>query len=241
MTEKQLSDIEKRVECIIKQINDKALSLGRSTDCVTLEAVTKTVPPKRVNEAIRAGCVVLGENRVSELLEKYDSYDLSKSTVHFIGHLQTNKVKYIVDKVSMIESVDSIHLAKEIDKQCEKIGKKMDILLEVNIAKEEAKTGFYLEDTLSAAIEISKLKNLNICGLMTIGPVNAEKAYTKQCFAKMYELFVDIEAKKLDNISMNVLSMGMSGDYLDAVEAGATIVRVGRGIFGDRNPYTANN
>jgi len=234
MTEKPSNEIAETVGSIMERIRLAAERAGRSPADIRLMAVTKTVPPERVNEAIAAGCDLLGENRVQELLDKYDSYDRSGAEIHFIGHLQTNKVKYIADKVTMIESVDSVKLAQEIDRQCKKLGKSMDVLLEVNIAAEESKSGFLPEEIEQAVIEMTKFSNINVRGLMTIGPVGAEIDETRHCFSKMRKLLVDIGGKKLDNISMNVLSMGMSGDYEEAVEEGSTIVRVGRGLFGAR-------
>ncbi len=233
MSEKLSTDIALAVTAAKEKITLAAKSSGRDPKTIRLMAVTKTVPPESVNEAIDAGCDLLGENRVQEFLEKYDSYDKS-AEIHFIGKLQTNKVKYIVDKVTMIESVDSIQLAKEIDKRCSAIGKVMDILLEVNIANEESKSGFSSDEIVSAAEEIGKLNHLKLRGLMTIGRFGAKFEETKGYFEKMSALLVDIKSKKIDNKDINVLSMGMSSDYELAVKSGATIVRIGRGLFGER-------
>ncbi len=196
-------------------------------------AVTKTVPPERVNEVIAAGCRLLGENRVQELLEKYEHYD-KRAKIHFIGTLQTNKVKYIVDKVDMIESVDSLHLADEIERRCAAIGKTMDILLEINIADEESKSGFTYDEIPAVIEKISKFNHLKLRGFMTIGRFGAEIEETRGYFQKMRALLVDIRSKKIDNKDISILSMGMSGDYTVAVQEGATVVRVGRGLFGER-------
>ncbi len=234
MKEKPLSEAARKYLETRSRVDEAARDSGRSPTEITLMAVTKTVAPETVNEAIAAGCTLLGENRVQELLEKYDSYDKSGVSIHFIGHLQTNKVKYIADKVDMIESVDSLRLAEEIDRQCEKLDKVMDVLLEINIAAEDSKSGFLPEEATGAAEAVAKYGHIKLRGLMTIGPVGAETEETRVCFDKMRKLLVDIGQKKLDNVTMNILSMGMSGDYEEAVRAGATIVRVGRGLFGAR-------
>ena len=233
MSEKLLTDTELNVRETFERISAAAEKAGRDLSEIRLMAVTKTVAPEKINEAIKSGCDLLGENRVQELLEKYESYDKS-AEIHFIGRLQTNKVKYIVDKVTMIESVDSIKLAEEIEKRCSKIDKIMDILLEVNIAEEESKGGFSPEEIPSVSEKIRDFPHLRLRGLMTIGRFGAEIEETRQYFEKMRHLLVDIKTKNIDNIYINILSMGMSGDYELAVSEGATIVRVGRGLFGER-------
>ena len=233
MQEKLLTDVELNVSETFEKIKTAAVSAGRDPSEIRLMAVTKTVSPDKVNEAIVSGCDLLGENRVQELLEKYESYDKS-AEIHFIGSLQTNKVKYIVDKVSMIESVDSIKLAEEIEKRCAKIDKTMDILLEVNIANEESKGGFSAEEIVPASEKIKDFPHLRLRGLMTIGRFGAEIEETRQYFKKMRHLLVDIKSKNIENIYINILSMGMSSDYELAVTEGANIVRVGRGLFGER-------
>lgn len=233
MSEKLLTDTALNVRETFEKISEAAKKSGREPAEIRLMAVTKTVAPEKINEAIKAGCNLLGENKVQELLEKYESYDKS-AEIHFIGRLQTNKVKYIVDKVSMIESVDSIKLAEEIEKRCGKIDKTMDILLEVNIANEESKGGFSPEEIVAVSEKIKDFPHLRLRGLMTIGRFGAEIEETLQYFEKMRHLLVDIRAKNIDNIYINILSMGMSADYELAVSEGATIVRVGRGLFGER-------
>lgn len=233
MPEKLLTDVELNVSDTFEKIKEAAISAGRDPSEIRLMAVTKTVPPEKINEAIASGCDLLGENRVQELLEKYESYDKS-AEIHFIGSLQTNKVKYIVDKVTMIESVDSIKLAEEIEKRCAKIDKTMDILLEVNIADEESKGGFSADEVVSASEKIKDFPHLRLRGLMTIGRFGAEIEETRQYFQKMRHLLVDIKSKNIDNIYINILSMGMSSDYELAVTEGANIIRVGRGLFGER-------
>ena len=233
MPEKLLTDTASNVAETFEKIKKAAMEAGRDPSEIRLMAVTKTVAPEKINEAVSAGCDLLGENKVQELLEKYESYDKS-AEIHFIGTLQTNKVKYIVDKVSMIESVDSIKLAEEIEKRCAKIDKIMDVLLEVNIADEKSKSGFSAEEIIEAAEKIGQFPHLRLRGLMTIGRFDAEIEETRAYFQKMRHLLVDIKAKNIDNIYINILSMGMSADYELAVSEGANIVRVGRGLFGAR-------
>ena len=233
MPEKLSTDVTKAWNEISEDIVKAAKAAGRNPKEITLMAVTKTVPPERVNEAIEAGCSLLGENKVQELLEKYEYYD-KRARIHFIGRLQTNKVKYIVDKVDMIESVDSIRLVEEIEKRCAAIGKIMDILIEVNIAEEGSKGGFLYEEVPQIVEEIGKFSHIKLCGFMTIGRFGAEIEETRGYFQKMHALLVDITGKKIDNKDISILSMGMSGDYEIAVQEGATIVRVGRRLFGER-------
>ncbi|MBQ7124119.1 MAG: YggS family pyridoxal phosphate-dependent enzyme [Oscillospiraceae bacterium] len=233
MSEKLLTDTAANVAEAFEKIKAAAVLVGRDPSEIRLMAVTKTVSPDKINEAVAAGCDLLGENRVQELLEKYEQYDKS-AEIHFIGRLQTNKVKYIVDKVSMIESVDSLKLAEEIEKRCAKIGKIMDVLLEVNIAEEESKGGFSAKEILEVSEKLKDFQHLRLRGLMTIGRFGAEIEETRHYFEKMRHLLVDIKTKNIDNIYINILSMGMSADYELAVSEGATIVRIGRGLFGAR-------
>lgn len=205
---------------------------GREPSSVTLLAATKTVDPKTVNRAIALGITHIGENRVQELLAK--EAELAPSHRHFIGHLQTNKVKDIVGRVEMIESVHSLKLAQEISLQSEKRGIITDILLEINIGAEATKSGFAPEEAAEAAQITAKMPNLSLKGLMAIPPFDPEPENTRKYFRKMYKLFIDIGAQKLDNVSMSVLSMGMSGDFDIAAEEGATLVRVGSALFGKR-------
>ncbi len=194
-------------------------------------AVTKTVPAELVNVAIQEGIDLLGENRVQEFQSKRESYDLRKAEVHFIGHLQTNKVKYLADTVTMIESVSSYKLAEEIDRIMGKKQKKMPVLLEVNIGNEESKSGFEPNNLVENLEKLSKLSNISIKGLMCIPP----KGESEKFFYNIQKLFVDIKGKKLDNIDMSVLSMGMSADFEQAIQYGSNIVRLGTVLFGHRN------
>lgn len=228
-------EVAQNVRAIMQQVRDTALQAGRDPSEVQVMAVTKTVDPVLVNAAIGAGITLLGENKAQELCAKYDSYHKDGVQIHFIGHLQTNKVRQIVDKVSMVESVDSIKLAREIDRHCAAIGKVMDVLLEVNIGREENKTGIFPEFLPALLEEAGKLEHIRVRGLMTIPPVCETEEEVLQYFSQMRQLFIDIKQKKHDNISMEILSMGMSADYLAAVRCGSNIVRIGTAMFGQRN------
>lgn len=228
-------EVAQNVQKIAQDVREAALQAGRDPSEVQVMAVTKTVDPVLVNAAIGAGITLLGENKAQELCAKYDSYHKDGVQIHFIGHLQTNKVRQIVDKVSMVESVDSIKLAREIDRHCASIGKVMDVLLEVNIGREENKTGIFPELLPALLEEAGKLERIRVRGLMTIPPVCETEEEVLQYFSQMRQLFIDIKQKKYDNISMEILSMGMSADYLAAVRCGSNIVRIGTAMFGQRN------
>ena len=229
-----LSDIQYNAQKLTEQISNAAVLSGRNPDEVKLMAVTKTNSAERVNQAISSGITLLGENRAQEYLSKYQDYKLSSCSVHFIGHLQTNKVKSIIDKVDMIQSVDRLSLASEIDKCSRSIGKVMPILVEVNIGREESKSGVLPEQLDDFISEISGFKNLSIQGLMTIPPNLGNSLEIERYFDEMYRRFIDIKAKKMDNVIMNILSMGMSYDFELAIKHGSSIVRIGRGLFGER-------
>ena len=202
---------------------------------VTLVAATKTVPPERINAAIRCGVTVIGENRVQELLDKYDAIDRAHVQVHFIGQLQKNKVKYIADKVDMIQSLDSLPLAAEIEKRCAALGKTMDCLVEVNLEGEAAKGGVPFDETEAFVDSLAVFPHIRVRGLMTVPPKCEEHAKKLGYFRKIYQKFIDIRTKKVDNSFIDILSAGMSGDYAQAVACGSNMVRVGRAIFGERN------
>lgn len=220
-----------QVEQVITKVCEAS---GRNRDEVTLIAVSKTKPVEMLKEAYDAGCRDFGENKVQELVDKYEV--LPKDIRwHMIGHLQRNKVKYIVDKAALIHSVDSLRLAEEISKEAVKKGVFVDILIEVNAAGEETKFGTTFEDAKNLVREASKLPNIHIKGLMTIAPMVDHAEENRQYFQQLKKLSVDITAENIDNVSMDVLSMGMTGDYSVAVSEGATLVRVGTGIFGERN------
>ena len=217
---------------IKKRIVAAAEKSGRKPEDIILLAATKTVDCDTINYAIKSGIEYIGENRVQEFLSKEEH--IAPVHRHFIGHLQTNKVRDIIDKVEMIESVDSLHLAREVSKQALRADKKIDILLEVNIGLEESKSGFAPDSVTEAAVEISKMDSINIRGLMAIPPVCNEPEENRKYFRKMYNLFIDISHKKIDNSNINMLSMGMSDDYAVAIEEGANIVRIGTALFGKR-------
>jgi len=203
---------------------------------VTILAATKTVPADIINYAVtELGITDIGENRVQELLEKYDALEKDKMKIHFIGTLQTNKVKYIIDKVCLIHSVDNIKLAAEIDRQAKKIGRVMDVLVELNIGEEENKSGVMPGGLMPFLDEISGFESIRVKGLMTIGPICANLSEYKKIFVKTYQIFIDILQKKLHNIDNPILSMGMSDSYEAAVECGANMVRLGTALFGIRN------
>ena len=210
---------------------------GRDEDSVSLIAVSKTRPVEMIREIYDLGVRDFGENRVQELTAKYDKLP-SDIRWHLIGHLQTNKVKYIIDKVYMIHSVDSLRLAEEISKEAEKRGVTVRILIEVNVAKEESKFGVTVSGAEELIRNISVLPGLKIMGLMTVAPYVEDPDDNSTIFYNLKQLSIDIERKKIDNVLMDVLSMGMSNDYITAIKEGATHVRIGTSVFGERD-YTA--
>lgn len=220
----------------LKAVNDKLekaiQKAGRRREDIILLAATKTVDIDTINYAINSGIGYIGENKVQELLSKQDG--IINVHHHFIGHLQTNKVKDIINRVELIHSVDSIKLAKEISKQAEKNNRVMDILLEINIGDEDSKWGFTPNSVPDAINEITSFKNVRICGLMAIPPICENPEDNRKYFKQMYTLFEDLKSKNIDNCFMNVLSMGMSDDFDIAIEEGATLVRVGTALFGKR-------
>ena len=225
--------ISENIAAVEKEIDDVCKKSGRDRSEVTLIAVSKTKPIEMIEEAYNTGCRDFGENKVQELVDKYEQ--LPKDIRwHMIGHLQRNKVKYIVDKVFLIHSVDSVRLAEEISKEAIKKNVSVNILIEVNVAQETTKFGLTCEEVEQMVRDIAKLPNVNIKGLMTIAPIVDNPEENKQYFQKLKKIAVDIRAKNIDNVSMDILSMGMTGDYQTAVAEGATYVRVGTGIFGIR-------
>ena len=219
------------VEARIQAACDRA---GRSRKEVTLIAVSKTKPVEMLQTIYDAGSRDFGENKVQEMCDKIEQLP-TDIRWHMIGHLQTNKVKYIVGRVSLIHSVDSLHLAQEIEKQAAKLDVIVPILIEVNIAEEESKFGIHKEETISLVREVAALPHIRIQGLMTIAPYVENPEDNRACFRGIKQLSVDIARENIDNVSMDCLSMGMTGDYEVAIEEGATMVRVGTGIFGERN------
>lgn len=233
MEKSSIEVFDENFKIITQNIARAAERSGRKPQDITLLAATKTVDISVINHAIESGVRYIGENRVQEFLSKFDGYlPVHK---HFIGHLQTNKVKDIINRVELIHSVDSYRLAEEISRQAQKNEKYMDILLEINIGNEQSKSGFAYDEALTAAEKISKLGGVRIKGLMAIPPVCENSSQNRPYFAKMRKLFIDIGAKKIDNSSMDILSMGMSDDYEVAIEEGANTVRIGTALFGRRN------
>lgn len=226
--------IAENLKYVNERIQKSCLKAGRDEKEVTLIAVSKTKPVSDLMEAYQEGCREFGENKVQELVDKYEVMPKDIHW-HMIGHLQTNKVKYIVDKVTMIHSVDSIKLAREISKEAQKKQVTVSILIEVNVAGEESKFGVSMEEAEPLIRKIALLDGIKICGLMTIAPYVEDGEKNRQYFADLKQLSVDIATKNIDNVNMNVLSMGMTGDYAVAIEEGATYVRVGTGIFGERH------
>ncbi len=235
MTEKLFADnFDKNYAEICEKIEKSAKIAGKKSEDIILLAATKTVSAEHINYAISKGISYVGENRVQELLSKDEAVDKSAHR-HFIGHLQTNKVKDVVPRVEMIESVDSLRLAKKISDEAIKCQKVMDILLEINIGGEESKSGFTPDEVYLAVDEIKKYEGVSVCGIMSIPPVCIDREKQREYFDKLYDIFVDISAKKLDNSNRLYLSMGMSSDYDLAIECGANIVRIGTALFGARN------
>ena len=227
MITENLKDVEARVCAACERS-------GRKREDVTLIAVSKTKPVEMLEEAYAYGCRYFGENKVQELDEKYD---IMPKDIHWqmIGHLQRNKVKYIIDKAELIHSVDSIRLAETIDKEAEKHGVIANILIEVNVAKEESKFGLMPEEVPEFVEKIAGFPHIRVKGLMTIAPFVENPEDNRPVFAHLRKLSVDINAKNIDNVNVSILSMGMTNDYEIAVEEGATMVRVGTAIFGERN------
>lgn len=236
MMEKPSDNMEIRENLTIVKSNiaDACAAVGRRPEEVTLVGVTKTVSPQRINAAIELGLRNIGENRVQEYLSKKDMLNLDRVNVHLIGHLQTNKVSRIINEVDMIESVDSLRLAEVVNRESLKAGRVTDVLIEVNIGRESQKYGVLEEDLEKLLIEVSEFRGLRVLGLMTVPPILDTEKQIREVFSRMYKLFVDIKGKNIDNIFTDVLSMGMSSDYKEAIMEGATMVRVGSALFGKR-------
>ena len=225
--------ITENINEVRKNMEEACRVSGRNPEEVSLIAVSKTKPVSMLQEAYDAGCRDFGENKVQEIMDKIDRLP-SDIRWHMIGHLQTNKIKYIVGKVFLIHSVDSLHLAEAISKEAVKQNTTVNILIEVNVAKEDTKYGAMAEDTVSLVEKIALLPGICVKGLMTIAPYVENPQENRQYFVKLKQLAVDIKSKNIDNVHMDILSMGMTGDYMVAIEEGATYVRVGTGIFGER-------
>lgn len=227
MLKENLTHVEEKIETVCS-------THGIPRDSITLIAVSKTKPVEMLQEIYDAGCRDFGENKVQELVDKYEQ--LPKDIRwHMIGHLQRNKVKYIIGKVVLIHSVDSLRLAETIEKESAKHNITTDILIEVNMAHEESKFGVLPEEIYDLLMEISKFEHVRVKGLMTVAPFVDNPRKNSEIFEKMHKLSVDIESKNIDNITMSILSMGMTNDYEVALEEGSNMIRVGTAIFGERN------
>ncbi|NLP13379.1 MAG: YggS family pyridoxal phosphate-dependent enzyme [Clostridium sp.] len=234
--DEKLDFIKRNLETVMERIERAAQRSGRNAKDIKLIAVTKTVEPERILRIIDEGILDLGENRVQELTKKYDKIN-RECNWHLIGHLQTNKVKYILDKVKLIHSVDRIELAQEINKRAQRHGITIDVLVQVNVSGEESKFGVSLEGAQELVEKINHLSHLKTRGFMTIAPFAEDPERIRYVFSKLRDFSIDIRKEKLDNRSMDILSMGMSNDFEVAIEEGSNMVRIGTALFGKRN-YT---
>lgn len=226
-------NIKENLEIINENIDDAAKRSGRNREDITLVAVTKTVDVERINEAVSCGVKVLGENRVQELTSKFE-YVPNDVDWHIIGRLQTNKVKYIADKITLLHSVDRLELAKEVDRQCAKIGKTLDVLLEVNISEEETKAGVDEGEVERFVESVIGFNNIRVKGFMTIAPYGTDNDSARSYFARMRKIYDSYRGVKQGNLDVGILSMGMSNDYIGAILEGSNMVRIGSAIFGKR-------
>ena len=227
--------IYENVKKIKEEIARAAIAAGRDPKDILLCAATKMNDAEKVRQAIAAGVDCCGENRVQELTAKQAEDAYRGAPVHFIGHLQTNKVKQVVGKVDLIQSIDSVRLLEAVNKEAARQGICQDILLEINVANEESKSGFTCDELPEILQKIRDFSNVRVLGLMAIPPICENSGENDKFFQKIYQLGVDITTKKYDNVSINILSMGMSGDYADAIACGSTMIRVGTAIFGARD------
>lgn len=229
-----MQEIQDNIRMISRNIRDICMRTGKDPESITLIAVTKTVDTGRINYAIGCGIQNIGENKVQEVMTKYENIE-GNVNWHLIGHLQTNKVKYIIDKVALIHSVDSISLAEEISRRAEKAGLIKDVLVQVNVAEEETKFGIACEDTDSFVKQLSQLSGIRVKGLMTIAPHFENTELVRPVFRQLKEKFDMLAKAGIPNVEMKYLSMGMTNDYMLAIEEGSNMVRIGTGIFGARN------
>ncbi len=227
--------IAENIARIREEMKNAAIAAGRNPEEILLCAATKMNDADAVRAAIAAGVDVCGENRVQELTQKLSEHAYDGAPVHFIGHLQTNKVKQVVGKVDLIQSVDSLRLLEAVQKEAARQNIRQDILLEVNIGQEESKSGFRAEEILPLVEQFSKFPNICLRGLMAIPPISQNSGDNRKFFQKMCNLSVDITTKNVDNICVDILSMGMSDDFADAIACGSTMVRIGTAIFGQRH------
>ncbi|WP_242940752.1 YggS family pyridoxal phosphate-dependent enzyme [Ruminococcus albus] len=226
----EFGEVLENYKRICDNVENARAKYRSSDEKIDIMAVTKTVAPEKINFAIEQGITLLGENRVQEYLSKKDSY-IKTAQVHMIGRLQTNKVKYIINEVAMIQSVDSIKLAKEINRLAIKNGRTMDVLLEINIGDEASKSGVAAEGLDELIYETAQLENVRIKGLMAIPPAGCGE----DMFDRMHSIFLRVKERSVPNVSMEILSMGMSGDYELAIKHGSNLVRIGTALFGARN------
>jgi len=229
-----MTELKKRLENVLNRIKKAANAHGRDPETIRLVAVSKTIPADMVKEAIEAGVKILGENYIQETRKKFDALSSYPVSWHFIGHLQTNKAKYAVRLFDLIHSVDSLKLARELNKQTKKINKIQEILIQVNISMESTKAGVYEQDALSLIKDISHLENLSVKGLMTMPPFFNEPEKVRPYFSALRKLRDQIKEESIPNIAMDELSMGMTGDFEAAIDEGASLVRIGTAIFGER-------
>ena len=237
LDEERLKSTEENYKRILNNVRETAVKAGRNENDVRLMCVTKTVEAPYINRVLELGADLIGENRVQEYLGKRDDLKLDGVEKHLIGHLQTNKVKQIAGQVDMIESVSSVKLAKEISKVSSNLGIVSNCLVEVNIGKEESKSGIYIEEIDEVLAEISEMGSIKVKGLMTFPPICDNESEARRYFEKMHTAFIDIKSKNIESIDMEILSMGMSGDYEAAIAEGSNIVRVGSAIFGARKYF----
>ena len=229
-----MQEIRDNIDSIYRSIRDICGSKGRDPESITLIAVTKTIDPVRINYAVEYGINNIGENKVQEITAKYENIE-GNVKWHLIGHLQTNKVKYIIDKVALIHSVDSIDLAEEISKRATKAGIVKDVLVQVNVAQEDTKFGIDYKDTEDFVRQLSGLTGIRVKGLMTIAPYSEDAELVRPVFRQLKEMYDTLAAADIANVEMKYLSMGMTNDYKVAIEEGSNMVRIGTGIFGARN------
>jgi len=225
--------VKDNIEQVRKRVEKAALSANRDPNEISIVAVSKNIAPSKILKAIDAGITIVGENRVQELIKKYDIINKNISW-HMIGSLQTNKVKYIIDKVDLIHSLDRISLARELNKRAGAIGRKIQTLIQVNMSRESTKSGIYEEDLISFIEELVDYPNIEVKGLMTIGPNTHDTDTVRECFSRFRCLFEDLRSRQIDHIDMQYLSMGMTNDYEIAIEEGSNMIRIGRGIFMDK-------
>lgn len=234
MMQQRMQDFDENYKRIKHEMAEAAVRAGRKADDVRLLAAVKMVPPEVINYAVAQGLDLIGDNRIQEMEQKRPLL-VNEPEHHFIGHLQSNKVRNLIGRIDMIESVHSLKLAREIAKQSAAAGLTTDVLLEINIGREESKSGFFEEELDEAVGRIAEMTGIKVRGLMTIPPICQTNCEICAYFEKMQKVFIDFSAKRIDNISMDYLSMGMSGDFAQAIAFGSNIVRVGTALFGARN------